>query len=400
MRVQDLILLFFIILALSSDMVSSIGISPPRILIENAARDEIIEKTVYLSDIGKGEEIRYDISEDMKEWITLDPPHETAITKDYKKLPVKISIKVPKETPNGVYSSDIIISSVKVQKSKKASSVAIVPGVRLMIDITVDDKEIIDYEIRSVSAVSTVEDEPLAFRITVKNNGNVNAGPDEMQIYIRDKDDITVFHSIIPITDLAPPHKTTDLMIDIPAELGQGNYVADITILDDGRIKLNESIVIQIIKDSVPELALEKIAVPAIIFAGDMMKMTATAENQGKKTVTAVFRGELLEKDRIIDIFESEKVTIRPGETKDITAYIKDMKDGNLSVVGYISYDGYTTEKIQKAVISKKTNDRISGSMIAELMEKMSNTPVSPLMIAAIIIVQIVIVAVAIRTRK
>jgi len=108
--------------------------------------------------------------------------------------------------------------------------------------------------------------------------------------------------------------------------------------------------------------SLTKIITLPWVDKGDTTSIKAYFENTGEKTVQAMFKGEITQNGKIVQILESEKNSVSIGEINEFNFYFTPREVGKYIVTGRVFYDGKRTFE-KSAVI----NVRDSGFKLSKL---------------------------------
>jgi hypothetical protein len=133
-------------------------------------------------------------SGDVEGFITevIAPPNEWARA--------RIFIKVPDDTPNGVYTGDItaLVAAAPRDEETENVSVGITRKFRRSVSITVTDTEIVDFSFKIMPEKYTINSiEPLKIKLIYNNEGNIAIRP-QAQIKIYGPDSEELHNAIYP----------------------------------------------------------------------------------------------------------------------------------------------------------------------------------------------------------
>jgi hypothetical protein len=170
------------------------------------------------------------------------------------------------------------------------------------------------------------------------NEGNIKMKP-EVTVDIWDQEQ----NSIV---------KTIDLKGDyiLPTKSSQINFNLNLTGLDVGQYWANVKVPACFAEETITfdvldigalkaDLALLKMFSKAFAKVGETLPVIVNFKNTGEKSVDAQFRGQVSLDGKVIQILESEKISVEKGETNNFTLYFTPVKIGRYVASGRIFYD-------------------------------------------------------------
>jgi hypothetical protein len=78
---------------------------------------------------------------------------------------------------------------------------------------------------------------------------------------------------------------------------------------------------------------------PPWISVGQTAKIDAVFRNEGKKDVTARFKGTISYNGQIVSVLESDAITVPVGQTVSLTTFFKPEQPGRYVIEGKVYYD-------------------------------------------------------------
>ncbi len=338
-----ILFLVFILLACNA---SAIGVSPPRILLEDIPKGYVLEKSVLLSGIQKQSMITILFSGEGSEWVE-SKLGNSFVKQDNNDLELPFIITIPEKAPNGEYdaSAQIIVSSDK--KAVEPNSAAISSGLMVNIRFTVSGKEVRRYSITNVQIPNTEAGLPTAVIMKINNKGNVLIKPDEVNITIKDKEKRIITSSITKDITSVEPYTAGESIASFDLDLAPEFYFADVDIHTDEGIKRIENLPFNVFHRGALKADGEfiKLEVPGNVER--IAKIDAYFTNKGEIDMHSVLKAEVYRKDSLIDIIESEPAFVRKGDTKIFTYYYKVPKSCEYTIKARIEFLGKSTDTKQ-----------------------------------------------------
>jgi len=200
--------------------------------------------------------------EQLVKWITIPEQKDLIMRIGQTKLPMKVTIDVPKNAALKNYRGSIYItlSAMKEDTSLGGGEVGIALGANISIDITVVGDKVVDYWIKSISNDPIQEGNPLSLKVEVENLGNTEVREIEGQIDIYNnpqKENLDSF----PLAPLDKPLLPDDTRISrITFEdimLDAGEYILVAKAFKDEKVVYENRMVQKIIATVVPVVTSE-----------------------------------------------------------------------------------------------------------------------------------------------
>jgi len=236
---NKLIVLIFL-LAIISPVANavSIGVSPGNVLFDNMLKSGYAERTVKVST-NSNEDItaHLSVNGEITDWLRIEPDNKTFKLSSTKPYKLKLIIETPDDARSDSYSGGIefVIESFGDITGRAGGFVK--PGVRLLINAVVSDKEIKTCNSGAFDFDDIEVGFPLKLSLTIMNDGNVRINPkisfdiwDQSQENLVMSDEFTG-HEILPTTK----EKITKTF---PNNLEVGQYWANINVDECGSSSL------------------------------------------------------------------------------------------------------------------------------------------------------------------
>ena len=262
--ITKLIFLFLLLILINVVNAETIGvgISPPRIYADNLLRGSHFEKEISLSKTVTNEDfiVAIDVDGQLSDWITVDKGSTFTFPKEIQAIPLVFSIDVPHNAAYGYYETKI---NVRIKPKQIIGGINTEIVLPIDVNITVADKEVVDYAIKYVRIPEVSQRSPIEIFLTVENKGNVKVKPSKVAVEITDKFRTsslqTTDHKNL---DYVEPFTKQEIKIKVSNRLLPEQYWANILVYDDEVLIKEDSVIFDII-----EVAQSKIQ-KEILFVG------------------------------------------------------------------------------------------------------------------------------------
>lgn len=219
---------------------ASFGITPPYVRNTSLTRNSVYEQQILLvrgtPDTDQKAEISID-APGIEDWITIDQGDEIALPRGEQKVPMKVRVQVPADAEFQQYSGRIRIRTLPADGSIRRGAVNISLGAVVQLDLTVIDKEILDFRVRRVDFPDLNAGRKVGwlyfpgkirFGMVIENTGNVNVAPSKvaMDIYDRNGEVLLEETEHIGRIETVEPFGTREVTANLPTRLPTGNYLA------------------------------------------------------------------------------------------------------------------------------------------------------------------------------
>jgi len=373
---KTLIIVFaFLIFLLTANAVNAgLGISPSRMTVKHLLRDSHYEKTFVLSRSDPKETVNFRVLVEgsIKDWITTDKGTEFTWPASQQRFPVTVIVEPPSDTPNGLYEGSIrFITVPKPEEELGGSTAVVVLAAAVQAKLTVTGEQVLEYTILAVTIKVVEEGLPIGIAITINNTGNVKARPTKVHVDIYDKfKEILLESHDITETEMGfvDAFKRDDIIIEIPNKLGIEQYWAVVSIYRDDVLLEEESVMFEIVEAGSLQRQgiLKEIINEEEVELGEIVKITGVFENTGQTGLSAKLVLEIYKDGKLVDLIESELISVEQGKTESLTAYFKPTEEGKYIIKGHIAYSGKTTAAKESTFnVKAKAKDLVTSSIVA-----------------------------------
>jgi hypothetical protein len=333
-----LILLTAIILNLSLASCANIGISPATIFFKQVLRGGYAERTVVIS-IDSSDLVNVSIFPrgDIVNWLNFSA-YNFSVSK-ISPHQLKISVTPPADMPNGNYTGVLRVTTEGLGKGAEGQATGIVrASVDLAMITEVTDVESVACRASGFEVISAEKGEDIIFKMKVDNDGNIRLKP-RLTIDIWDQDQISVIKKVEESGKEILPTTRGDIIIRVPTnDLEPGQYWVDVSALD---CFAQQTLTFDVLEPG----ALKENGVLLGIIAktwneiGDTVPILINFKNTGEKEVSAQFRGKITSGDKIVQLLETEKLSVLPSETTNFSLYFTPNMPGKYIVSGRVFYN-------------------------------------------------------------
>lgn len=228
-----LVIVLFLSLIGINIVQAGFGIAPPYVRNDMLARSSHYEQKILLIRGNPIEDLKTEVSVDVPgadNWISIDKGTEFILPQGEAKVPMVVSVDVPKDAKFGNYDGAIRIRIVSLQPPE-AGTVKIALGGQIDVRLDVTDIEIFDFLVRLVAIPDSPEARPVKVLLKVENTGNIKSTPTKVHLDVYDS-----FHRDLlwsgddsSFTKINP-FKTKEIFAKFKTGLAMGQYWGDIKI--------------------------------------------------------------------------------------------------------------------------------------------------------------------------
>jgi len=291
----------------------------------------------------------------IEEWFSFEPAKLIDISGNTMKN-VKVTLKTDREIPNGDYECLILATPIEdsTENASGMGSNIIIPGaVKAYINVSGD--EVIDVKVYKTDASNTEVGRPSMFTIELVNTGNVRVNP---KIRVEVMKEGNFVDAIEKVAGYINPGggNTTKIKWD-RTNTTSGEYMAHFDIFI-GNKKLDYSAFI-LGAEGEKQVTMEQDVPFKVYESGYFTKMGKVVEvnadetigeeeiseiivhfkNIGEVEITAKSEIKVYSNDKLIELLESNSLSISPGETGLLTSYFKSTEPGLYIMKGKVIYE-------------------------------------------------------------
>jgi hypothetical protein len=352
----------------------AMGMSPPSIpvnLLRNTSQEKHV--TLYRAPKDVGDMfIEVDISQSAGKFIQLTDKTFT-IPAGQEKYQYNFTVNGG-DAPNGEHLAQITFLKIPDPIAfKEGASSVVKTGSTLKVPITIDGKELIDFELLSIRGLDTEIGKDLEIYYVLTNKGNVDWRPDKITLSFIDADDETVIEKIDVLKETLPFAKAgteyVESYFQTKHTLPEGAYniqaeffhqEKSVGVLDSKEVfdvlpegTLKQSAEIKTVKTNKSTYVL-----------GEKIKMDLEVENTGSIPVNAILYASVSKDGEFLDLVRGSEYEIPTGQKIEMTQILDYAKTGNYSVDTYVEYGKKKTD-IKKITFKIQSGGSFSGVLIA-----------------------------------
>jgi hypothetical protein len=323
---------------------------------------------------------KYDNSAEIK----LDVPNATLTTSDGVSLDLKVKeenstlriyrwqpekqrimlkIKIADDAPNNIYNSTICIGSIPPETTVGGGAVA-QPVVQMNVTATimVTGMQILNGTVKSITTADTEIGYPLKIKVLFQNDGNVVATP-TITCGITQNSSI-VYTFVYAETGIKPGKTDTITVLWNTMGKEPGDYNVSVNVSLGGEMLATEVLPFSILPYGTLTQTgeLKSVFIEGEPIVNQIIKVIAEFENTGTVDTRAKFFGEVYCDGALIDIVESNELSVAVAETVDLIAYYKIPEPGDYLITGSVVYDDKETKTMN---VSSNVPEPLDGELLS-----------------------------------
>ncbi|MBN2095705.1 MAG: hypothetical protein JW727_06675 [Candidatus Aenigmarchaeota archaeon] len=263
------------------------------------------------------------------------------------KADVRIVARPPADVQVGIYRGVITFySNPHLNESVEGqygTSIAVALEVPTVIELT--GAQNLNFQVTGFNAKNAEMGSPIEFFVSGTNNGNVRATPQvKIEIFDRDMAEI-VKVATFNGTEYLPTTKGTDRFEISSENMAEGQYWANITVTLGGKIIANQLLTFDLLEPGTMSRMGELVRIESKVWvnAGEITRVEAIFKNTGELSTSAKFKGEVLLDGEIVEVIESEEMTVPQETTMNLTSYFTPKTPGRYIVNGKVYYSKKVT---------------------------------------------------------
>ncbi|PIN72741.1 hypothetical protein COV21_01210 [Candidatus Woesearchaeota archaeon CG10_big_fil_rev_8_21_14_0_10_45_5] len=330
--------LAFALILFSSSAIATLGVSPATLNFPNMLRAGFSQRAILISTLSDSMIVDLTPGGNIASWINFSE-NGIAVAPNSPKS-VYAMIRPQNDIANGNYSGYITVTRRSANASGQITGMGnvVIMSIKVPVNVEITDRQIIGCTAYSFSVDSVEQNNPSKLRLTIRNEGNVRISPAvKIDIWDREQQNIVKFFDFT--TQSVLPSIEQQFEFPLPVEnLPLGQYWADISA---GECHSSDVVTFDILeKGALSSMGrLIQITNPPWISVRQTAKIDAVFRNEGKKDVTARFKGTISYNGQIVSVLESDAVAVPVGQTLSLTTYFKPEQPGRYVIEGKVYYD-------------------------------------------------------------
>jgi hypothetical protein len=345
---KRVIILIILIAAMQNVAGIGIGVSPSDILLENSLKGASYEKSISIYNMGEEDDnYSLSVSGDIEGWASFYSG-ETKINETMvpakSDVTVIVRFEIPSDAISKNYTGSLIIKSIPKTTNVSGNQQSLIIGGSISVMIMVTGDQIINGIVKSITTEDVEQGYPLRIQTFFSNTGNVVEIPEINVTIFKNESKIDTFKN--DNAKIRPAN--TDFIIaewnttysNIP-----GNYTANVIVNLNGTELKSENLPFKILppgtltrRGKLSNLSIE--GEPSI---NKLMKVNAIFANTGDIDTIAKFKGEIYKDNELVNIIESDELTVPKLNSLVLTSYLRLSATGNYLIKGKVIFDGKET---------------------------------------------------------
>jgi hypothetical protein len=333
----------------------------------------------------------------MNKWVNMYLPNGTTINISDRlsldknnPLVIFVTFEPGIDAPNGDYQTTIgatVEGNLDSTPAEGQTVAKIRTGVSVKLSGKIDDVESLSCQATNLEINSPELGEPVSFKSRIKNTGNVYLNP-RLEIEIWDLQKTRLIKTIEGNLGQIKPTISAETQFDFDSsDIIPGDYIASINVRQCNiENKLISFKVLNVGSKSLDGI-IKKINIPNFIYGFKPFAVKVSFENLGNSETVARFSGGIYKDNILIQILESERLSVKPKESIELDSGFFSPVENNIGEERYVFkgkvyYGNKQTEEFSKVFFVTNKEE-----------EKQNTNWVLIIGMAAIILVLIAIVA-------
>lgn len=242
---------FLLFVLLVPQAYAGFGITPPYVRNSSLIKNSVYEQKILLVRSDPTVPLKASISIDVpgiNEWFSVVEGNEFLLPAGEQKVPMTVRVKVPDGADFRSYTGNIRVKTSAADDQVADGAVSISLGAQIDVDITVIDKEILDFTVRKIGVSDLNEGHKFGwlyfpgkinFEMLLENIGNVKIAPSEVVFRIYDQSGQILLEETKNsnrIKKIAPFEQAT-VFAELPTRLPRGAYLVRYQIKNGDDVK-------------------------------------------------------------------------------------------------------------------------------------------------------------------
>lgn len=355
-------LLILVILAFSfipSAHAIAIGVNRADISFEDVLRGGYAEESIVIStDSAQTITGALEVEGNIADWIRFEPADVEDGFDFSARQPrqVTIIIEPPNDAANGDYEGIVRVITGEILRDgdgQFGTSTRAAFKIDALVGVT--DVEIQRCVIAGINLRSTEINQPIDVTYSVENNGNVRIAPElDVTIFDQEQETIIATQSVETAQEVLPT-RTEQFVAQLTNELEPGQYWATVKSEECSGSSLVTFDVLERggIADSGEFV---RIDMESFVEAGEIVPIYAVFKNTGTRTVSAKFKGTVMQGSRLVKVIDTDFYDTPPNQLARIETFFNPDVPGQYEVKGRVLYNNKLTfERIGILNVSGKS---------------------------------------------
>lgn len=252
---------FLVFVFLVPQVYAGFGITPPYVRNSSLIKNSTYEQKIILVRSDPTVPLNAEISVDVpgiSEWFSVAEGSKFLLPAGEQKVTMTVRVKVPDNAEFKTYVGNIRVKTSAVDGQVADGAVSISLGAQIDVDITVIDKEILDFTIRKIGVSDLNEGHKFGwlyfpgkinFEMLLENIGNVKIAPSEVVFHIYDQSGQILLEETKSTNNIkkTAPFEQATVFAELPSRLPRGAYLVRYQIKNGADIKQEGEISLNIL---------------------------------------------------------------------------------------------------------------------------------------------------------
>ena len=352
----NLFLIILILIIFSSNVFSiGLGISPGKLNYNNVLKGGYAQQTLVVSSfVSQNLSINFETGGAIKDWIIIDENISNITLGPNAPVQLKIKLYPPIDTANGDYTGFIRVITDKIIDPETGVGSSVLAAFQVNIDVKVVGDQIIACSGGGLTTSDVEVNYPLIVSASILNEGNVRLNP-QMFLEIYNKYQTEVMYSSSSQTQSTLPTESSNALVSFNINLPEDQYWARIKIPE---CNLDNTVTFNVLEKGGISDKGELIRVETKPWAkeSEIIPITAIFRNDGGRTVSAKFKGEVLYNNQVVKIIDTDSLDAKPGEVISLQSFFKPDTTGQYFIRGKVYFNNKLTGE-KASVLNVNTKD-------------------------------------------
>ncbi len=373
LKTMLLIVCVFVTIIFYSDIgkCALLGVNRVSLTYNDVLRGGYAEDNVIVT-IGSEESIPvfYEAKGDIADWIRFNPLEGPMLVNANNNGKLKIIVEPPSDARVGKYIGKVLITTGSLGQVESSMGTNVEVAFEIKIEVIVSDTQILSCNSGGFEIKDSEIGDPVEFSATVLNNGNVRIKPlIEFRIFDQFQENELLKTTYLAKDEVLPTtsKEITDML---KLNLSEGQFWIEMICPEcsgDGAL-MTFSILEKGGISDVGEFV--KFENEAWANTGELIPITAYFRNRGERSVLAQFKGTISKDGKIVQLLESDSITVAPQDTVPIEMFFKPDEMGQYKINGRVFYNNKITFQkgsvinINPSSSSKNQNNEILLSIV------------------------------------
>ena len=324
---------------------ATLGISPPSVVVNDITREygQVVTVNILRNEGPTAETFAVEFQGQDARF--LEGPDMITFPQGVTIVPYQFSI-LPKEAAIGSYNAKVLFLPQTGEGGvDKGAGTILRRGVQLMLDFSVSDKQVIDFDITNVNFPQTEELLSIILGFQVVNNGNTEWRPDEITVSFFDAGSGNLITTeTFDGKKIGPwrPGETRSELVDFESKLPAGQYKGEIKFLVGGEVVFATTEDLQVFSPGTLKQSgeLSSFSASKDSYApNEQVVMLGTFRNTGTIPVLSRMIIEIYSADdQLLDTLVGKSFSVGRDEITTFRSFTEFSNEGDYKMVGYVEF--------------------------------------------------------------